>query len=274
MMIDVIILTKNSMPDLVATVNSLVNSDIPLNKIIFVDGFSIDGTIDYIKSLQVPKEIIFDRGTRATARQKGIEAVETKWFMFLDSDVILPRKWYCYAKKYVGKRSVGAIWGTAINIDENDFYRYYTVKKLYKTSIVRIAQLHGERRGYTHDTLIKKEAIEDIKIPRSLHTFEDHYIRRYVEERGYKWIAAFPPYCYHKHNYRGLFSGKNDWLLTGFYGKEFGLYKFSSIFTYLTLGAAKAILVSVFSGKIFSGILQYLIYLYLSTGIIKSALVG
>jgi hypothetical protein len=39
-------------------------------------------------------KVIFDKGTRATARQKGIEAVGTEWFVFVDSDVVLKEGWF------------------------------------------------------------------------------------------------------------------------------------------------------------------------------------
>mgnify|MGYP000105985799 CR=1 FL=1 len=203
--IDVVILTKDSMPTIKYTVDSLLSSDIPINKVIFIDGYSRDGTLDYIRSLSksLDIEIILDSGNRATARQKGIESVSTDWFMFLDSDIILPSKWFRYAVKYM-RSNVGAIWGTAINISERAYYQYMFSKIFYKINLTELFRLRGVQRGYTHDTLINLNAVKGIKIPRFLDTFEDHYIRLYIERRGFKYIPAFPPYCIHTVSYTHL----------------------------------------------------------------------
>ena len=267
--VDIVILTKNSMPTLKYTIESLIRSDIPINKIIIVDGYSTDGTLEYLHSIKtIDIEIILDRGNRATARQRGIENVETEWFMFLDSDVILPETWFKYAKRYMDNDKIGAIWGTAINISRTTYNIYKALKYYYRTNIIRIAMLQGYKRGYTHDTLIRRDAVKDIKIPASLHTFEDHYIRRYIESRGYKYIAVFPPYCLHNHVNKK--SDLKDWYLTGYYGYILGFYRRSDILKYLTQGIFKSILISLVTGDLRSSYVQYMNYLYTSIGILKS----
>lgn len=265
--IDVVVLTKNSYPQIRDMINSLLASDIPVNRIIFVDGRSTDGTLEYIKSLDMDKILVFDRGSRASAREIGIKNVETEWFMFLDSDIILPRRWFIYTLKYLEKSNVGAIWGTAVNIAKYDYNRYLALKKVYRKPIFEIARQQGERRGYTHDTLIRTEVVRDLKIPASLHTFEDHYIRRHIEYKGYIWISTYPPYCLHRHNYKP--SDRRDWLLTGYYGKKLQFYGARDIIRYLTGGLFKAILISILSKDLSSGYIQYLNYLYICVGYLK-----
>jgi len=42
------------------------------------------------------------------------------------------------------------------------------------------------RRGGMHDTLLRREAIEDIRIPPFLHVYEDYWILKHVLEKGYE----------------------------------------------------------------------------------------
>jgi hypothetical protein len=54
-----------------------------------------------------------------------------------------------------------------------------------------------EKRGGTHDMLVRRKAIEGIRIPSHLHTYEDSYIKSWICKKGYKVIAAYEPYCIH-----------------------------------------------------------------------------
>ncbi|MDI6807348.1 MAG: glycosyltransferase family A protein, partial [Candidatus Aenigmarchaeota archaeon] len=89
--IDVVILTKDSEWMLEKCLDSIYQN-VPVNRLIAVDGLSTDNTLsilhNYGKKYRNVK-ILADKGTRATARQKGIESIETEWFMFVDSDVVL-----------------------------------------------------------------------------------------------------------------------------------------------------------------------------------------
>lgn len=43
-------------------------------------------------------------------------------------------------------------------------------------------------RGFTGCVLMRTQAVVNIKIPSHLHTYEDWYIKRSIEEKGYKWL--------------------------------------------------------------------------------------
>ena len=79
-------------------------------------GGSSDGTVEFLQ--RYPNVSIIDdsNGNRATARQKGIEAVDTEWHLHVDSDVILCQNWFAKASKLLSD-DVGAIWGVAIPIE-------------------------------------------------------------------------------------------------------------------------------------------------------------
>ncbi len=188
--IDVVLLTKNSERALTKCLDSLYHY-VPVHQLIVVDGYSTDGTLAIVESYNQKHhnvKVIFDRGTRASARQKGIMAVQTEWFMFIDSDVVLCRDWFQKAVRNIDS-NVGAVWGTEV---------WSTLKnpKMLKIFLV-ITRKIFEVRGGTHDTLIRTELVKDIKIPRELHVFEDAYIKDHITDKGYKVIACYDPFCVH-----------------------------------------------------------------------------
>ena len=77
--VDVVIITKNSERMLNECLNS-VYKNVPVNHLIVVDGYSTDKTLDIVRLFQKKHGnvlLIPDKGTRATARQKGIDHVKT-----------------------------------------------------------------------------------------------------------------------------------------------------------------------------------------------------
>ena len=188
--IDVVILTKNSEQTLKKCLCSIYKN-IPVRKLIVVDGYSTDKTSKIIQTFNRKYKnikVIRDDGTRATARQKGIETVETDWFMFVDSDVELCKDWFEKAKKYIDE-NVGAVWGIEVwSVIQNP-----ATLKMFLWITRKIFEI----RGGTHDTLVRHDAIKDIKIPEILHVFEDSYIKDWITKKGYKVVACYDPYCIH-----------------------------------------------------------------------------
>jgi glycosyltransferase involved in cell wall biosynthesis len=202
--VDVVLLTKNSDRALKKCVESVYRT-VPVNQLIVVDGYSTDKTLPIMKEFDEKYrnvKIIFDKGNRATARQRGIAAVETEWFIFVDSDVILCKDWYKKAQKFVN-HGVGAVWGTEVW----STIRTATTLKLF----LEITRKIFEIRGGTHDTLIKTELVRDIKIPTKLHVYEDAYIKDWIEHKGYLVIPCYDPFCIH-------FRPPNVWTFKGSIG--------------------------------------------------------
>jgi glycosyltransferase involved in cell wall biosynthesis len=189
--VDVVLLTMNSERKLEDCIAS-VYQNVPVAKLIVVDGGSIDRTLEILQKLNDKYhnvQIIQDHGgTRATARQKGIQNVTTEWFFFVDSDVVLCKNWHQKATKYVDK-DVGAVWGIEVwsTIQNPKTLRMFLLvtRKIF------------DLRGGTHDTLVRTEAVKDIKIPDSLHVFEDAYIKDWITQQGYRVVACYDPFCIH-----------------------------------------------------------------------------
>ena len=192
MKIDVVMLTKDSEYILRRCLNS-VYRNIPVNNLIVVDGFSKDNTLSILEEFNEKYgnlRIIKDRGTRAKAREIGIENVETEWFMFVDSDVILCKDWYKKAQRYVNS-GVGAVWG--INVDVVPNFK----SRIFHKLALHVARESFKIRGGLHDTLILHEAVKGIKIPAHLHAYEDAYVIRWIKEGGYKVQICEDIYCLH-----------------------------------------------------------------------------
>jgi glycosyltransferase involved in cell wall biosynthesis len=185
-----VVLTKNSEEQLERCLSAIYRN-VPVNRIIVVDGYSTDRTLDIVKKFKREHRsvlLIQDRGWRGRARQIGIEHVETEWFVFADSDVELCQGWFEKAKKFVTPQ-VGAVWGVEV---------WSVVKNpRFLPLFLRMTMSIFQARGGTHDLLLRRKVVEDIKIPDNLHSFEDAYIKEWINKKGYKVIGTYSPYCTH-----------------------------------------------------------------------------
>lgn len=191
MKVDVAVLTKNSGETLKPCLDAIYQN-VPLHRLIVVDGYSTDSTLEIVRKFDETHHnvlLLRDRGTRGKARQIAIEAVQTDWFVFVDSDVILCDRWFDKAEKLIDD-DVGAVWG----IELWSVIRNPKVLKLFKQITMKIF----ETRGGTHDLLVRHDAVRDIKIPDDLHVFEDTFIKNWIAEKGYKIISTYDPYCIHR----------------------------------------------------------------------------
>ncbi len=188
--VDVAILTMNSARMLRECINS-VYENIKVNNLIVVDGFSTDATADIVMEFkQKYGNVIFvqEKGTRGSARQTAIQLVKSDWFVFVDSDVILSKNWFAEAVKLV-KDDVGAVWG----IEIWSVLQGRAILRMFERVTLKIF----ERRGGTHDLLVRRKTVEDIKIPFRLHTYEDGFIKDWINKKGYKVLGVYEPYCIH-----------------------------------------------------------------------------
>ena len=239
--VEVVLLTLNSERMLQPCLES-VYRNIPTSKLIVVDGGSTDRTLkildEFNRRYGNVKIIIDEKGTRATARQRGVENVTSDWFIFVDSDVVLCKDWYRKAKMYIGP-NVGAVWGIEVwstirNVKALKFFLWVT-RKIF------------DIRGGTHDILVRTQAVKDIKIPWDLHVFEDAYIKDYIAKKGYRVIACYSPFCIH---YRPdtvwTFRGSLDLIVDALrYGSPLLIVKLVFAYGFYTAYAVS----QIFSGK-------------------------
>lgn len=190
--IDVVMLTKNS-EHLLRECLASIYENIPVRRLVIVDDSSHDDTLKIVKEFDKNfgnVKVITENASRARAREKGIQEVETEWFLFADSDVILCENWFERAQKHI-KDDVGAVWGLNIDVIPN------VKSRLFLKSLAFVARECFNLRGGMHDTLIRHELVKDIKIPAQLHAYEDAYIVNWIKKKGYKVVIGDEVYCLH-----------------------------------------------------------------------------
>jgi len=183
---DVIVLTKNSQSTLERCIQS-IERNVPINKLIVIDGGSTDKTLEIAK--QHTEHVVQNiNGNRSTARQLGIRLVDTEWFVFVDSDVVLCHKWFEIVSKYINP-TIGAISGIEYLPFIKKLFSLFEMASVYLTSVRGIA--------LTQNGLIRTDAIRDINIPNDLHWFEDYYILKHIRNKGYKYVITKNAYGMH-----------------------------------------------------------------------------
>ena len=190
--VDVVMLTKNSERVLKDCLTSIYEN-VAVKRLIVIDGFSTDSTLQILKSFNEKfgnVKIISEDGSRAKARQIGIKEVETDWFMFADSDIILCEDWFEKVGRHL-EDNVGAVWGLNIDVIPNMKNRFFL------KALAFVARECFNLRGGMHDTLIRTSTVKDIKIPVKLHAYEDAYIIDWIKKKGFKIIIGNDIYCLH-----------------------------------------------------------------------------
>jgi glycosyltransferase involved in cell wall biosynthesis len=237
MKIDVVLLTKNSLTPCLKECVDSIYTNIPVNRLIVVDGGSVDGTLNLLQKYPDVELIDDIGGTRATARQKGISAVKTEWHIHVDSDVILCKDWFKKAWRLVDE-NVGAVWGAAVPNEKHFFNITYAMSKFYRIGIkeLLVKQIRSER-AMMHDTLIRTTVVEDIKIPANLHIWEDEYIGRHIISKGYKFLKVIEPFCLHNLTPKDRYEG---FIMTGYLLKQYRLWNLRHVLSRLLIALPKA----------------------------------
>ncbi|MEM3404424.1 MAG: glycosyltransferase family 2 protein [Nitrososphaeria archaeon] len=200
------IITKNSHKNLGITyLNALIGSlQVPYNSVIIVDSGEDDTlkvTSDFCHKRN--KSFIPLKGegmNRAKARQAVIDhflnCFREKWLMFLDDDCVLKPNFFTEAERYMVDPNIGLIWG----LDDVEGTRFAKFLKYRGFNPKEYSLKAFKVRGGTHDTLLRREALEGIRIPSYLQVFEDKYIKNYVEQMGYKTVIVYDG-CWHLMDY-------------------------------------------------------------------------
>jgi glycosyltransferase involved in cell wall biosynthesis len=160
-----------------------VNAQIPVSRLLVIDDGSKDRTKEVAE--EYGATIIGGQGSLGKARELGINNAITEWFYFVDDDNLVPSGFHNKMWRHVGEK-VGMVYAQAIDPYDNYIVRYENaIGKLKRALGLRDAVV---RRGYTGATLIRKRAVEGIRIP-PVRRQEDYYIKQYCEKR--KWQVEY-----------------------------------------------------------------------------------
>lgn len=202
--VDVAVCTYNSEKYLDLCLQSVCNF-IPFNRLIIVDHYSTDRTIEIAK--KYGGEIYFENIGVGYARQLAIECSDAPFLLFVDSDVVFyDDVWFkdCVKLFKNEKLKIGAI-----GVD--------TSAKLpdWRMKYVRFwwGNFPFTQKTYFHNVyFLRREAIKGIKIPHFLGAFEHIYIKKYVESRGWnvKVIQGNGVHYYDFPDWKGAWIGAGE----------------------------------------------------------------
>lgn len=158
--------------------------EIPINRLIIGNGGSTDDSLEILKKF--PRVKIIDQTKRRTLGYciaELISLVETRWFIYLHSDVYLPENWYEKMKKKKVK------------------YDWFESDRRITTLINYNAGIKHTKRPYSGAQMGKKEIFKRI-IPKIeddyLYRNEDIILKELIEQEGFKYGRVLEAYHYHQ----------------------------------------------------------------------------
>lgn len=160
--IDVVICTLNSVETIKKCLES-VFLEIPVNRIVVVDGGSTDGTLEVLSNY--PQIILYVKPelNLGESRAFAFTKVSTPWFALIDSDIELLPGWFKAMEKDMVRGDL--IEGGRIEI-------------------LPFKNNNPRGRFLNSVNLIKTEAVKGVQLPCTI--LEDELTRRIAESRGYK----------------------------------------------------------------------------------------
>jgi glycosyltransferase involved in cell wall biosynthesis len=187
--IDVCIPTWNSGLTLARCLESIMR-EIPVNKIMIIDGFSTDDTIKIAQRYGVL--IAQKKCGLGKARQYLIEDVTSKYFAFIDSDVILRKGWFkSVLKKIESDTRIGEVSGLFYSDNQQDRHFYEVIFRRMR------ANDQMWERGYLINTLVRTDAVKGVIIPEWMNNYEDKFIANYARSKGYRVVFTKNASCDH-----------------------------------------------------------------------------
>lgn len=236
---DVIMLTLNSMAPSLPLTTSSIYASIPVNRLIVVDGGSTDGTVEFLSRQRDVLLIDDSEGTRATARQRGMERVETDVFAFVDSDMVLQENWFDEALALL-KPEVGAI---------STYPKYFGTAEKIQLGLEKMYGRPTRRRFDTAAALVRTAAVKGIRIPSEDEQVpsEDEFIGRAVQKEGYQVLCVGNPVAFHRESphppdllAKGRLLREKRWRTTRYMARQSLLSIPEGMFIWLYTGSFRA----------------------------------
>jgi glycosyltransferase involved in cell wall biosynthesis len=164
--LDIIMRTKDSAEMLKLSLDSILQ-EIPVRKVIIVDGGSVDDTIKIASQYREVEIHVKPELNLGQATKFGFSIAKTEWVAVIDSDVVLKKGWFSEMSRYMDLSD--AVEGCRI-----DYYRLKVIRNFTKV-----------RYGVFGQTLIRRKYLqdEDLDTPYG----EDAAIKYHFDENGLRW---------------------------------------------------------------------------------------
>lgn len=186
---DYIVVSKSDMMTLENTLRSIREQE-NVNRVILVQAMSgPTEQLEYLlvaTSIGLVDRIIMEDVGLAYARMKGIEEVQTKYFVFVDADVVLADSWIEQMWPYM--KNNAAIHG---RLYRNHVHAEYLAKYELLSIPVNV-------RMFTNNTIILKYFIDGWKPLEEMNAFEDYHLTQYIKTGGGD-IRIVPVLSHHNH---------------------------------------------------------------------------
>lgn len=182
--IDVTVATLNSASTIEKCLQAIL-ANVPVKKLILVDGESDDCTVDLASKYQV--KVIKNRALLGWTRYIQALNCSTPWIAYFDSDVYVYDNWWKNASNHA-KKGVGMILGFA----DAPLNRLPIYDKYLKHRAIREGAI-----AFTN-TLIRRRLVLECKDKlRTVHAGEDDVIAHHIRERGFQIVTIPRRLCYH-----------------------------------------------------------------------------
>ena len=261
MRLDVVMPTWNSNAPYFKVVTRRVIERIPINRFILVDRYSSDGTVEQVKAIVPPDKLIIIEtdADLARARAIGIKYVSTEYFIFIDSDILIPHNFDVerWVRLMMVNNRLAVISFPIISVDS--YAKFATYKRHVRIS--RILKKYEEvtsgeiikyglfrlTAGDLFLAILRTSVVKDWQPPPHLSALEVFSLTQHVLGKGYLWVEIAIPVVHlkelkygagpYRHLKQGLWTGGNARILN-IPKEDFFLETFSRFF----LGTVRRIL--------------------------------
>ncbi len=183
--------TLDSAKTIKKCINSIKEQGISIKKIFVIDDDSKDNTLDIVRSLKV-EVLKKEKKGLANSRNIALKHCKTEYVAFVDSDVVLHKKWLSDIMSSFSKKEIAGVGGNLIEKNTKklaDRWRSYHLNQHWGDNITEPEFLYGS------NVVFKKEALLDVGGFRAEFktNYEDVDICNRLKEKGYKII--YEPYA-------------------------------------------------------------------------------
>ena len=183
--IDVTVATKNSAHTLDKCLKA-IRANIPVRRLVVVDGGSTDGTLAIAKKYGA--SVVIEPGPLGRVRYAQAQECSTEWIAYIDSDVYVYKSWWSEVSRHIGDEKVGMVLGFA-----DAPVRTLPIYEIY---LKHIARKFGT--AAFSNTLVRRRLVLSCRgLLVNIHAGEDTVLARHLSKLNNKIITIPIALFYH-----------------------------------------------------------------------------